>query len=111
MLYPGKNYVNSPVRLGFHMEDQALGDVDPVTVKCSVLSPSGTKTTYVYGTDSNVYRLDTGDYTCDVTPDRAGRWHYRWETTGAGRTLALEGNFLVQKSEFFDGYDIWRDWC
>ena len=47
-------------------------------------------------------RLSAGHYSADIVPDESGRWHYRWETTGTGKAITLEGSFLVQRSVFYD---------
>lgn len=99
---PGKNYVNSPLRLAINLQDSDGNDTDPATVSLRLLSPFGVETIYVYLTDDELQKTDAGDYTCDVTPDQAGRWHYRWETTGTGTEIKEEGDFLVQYSPFYD---------
>lgn len=99
---PGKYYVNSPLRLTVNFQDDDGDDTDPTTVLIKVMSPSGVETSYTYLTDDEVQQVDAGDYTADITPDEAGRWRYRWETTGSGTTLAEEGDFLVQYSAFYD---------
>lgn len=106
MLAPGKRYVNSPVALTANFQSAAGSDVDPTTVTLRTMSPSRVEETYVYGTDSELVRDNTGDYTGTITPDEAGRWHYRWQTTGTNLVVADEGNFLVQSSEFFDTEDV-----
>lgn len=99
---PGKHYVNSPIRLTINFQTDEGVDTDPSTVTLKLRSPCGIETSYVYLTDDEVQQTDAGDYTCDVTPDEAGRWQYRWETTGTGTTIAEEGDFLVQYSAFYD---------
>ena len=105
-LNPGKNYVNSPLRLSINLQNADGDDTDPATVALDLKSPAGIETTYVYLTDSELQKTDAGDYTCDVTPDEAGRWVYRWRTTGTGTTLREFGDFLVQYSPFDDD-DAW----
>lgn len=99
---PGRNYVNGVVRVGIHFEQEDGTDVNPTTVSVKVRSPSGAETTYVYNTDDEVSQVDTGDYYLEITPTEAGRWHYRWYTTGSSTTAVLEGDFLVQHSAFYD---------
>jgi hypothetical protein len=105
-LAPGKDYINSPVRVGIHFENSDGDDIDPTTVGFKTKSPSGIETTYVYGTDSEIAQIDTGDFYAEVTPDEAGRWFYRWYTTGTNKTIAQEGNFLIQDSPFFDSWPV-----
>jgi hypothetical protein len=105
MLAPGKYYINTEIRLTASFVDSAGDAVDPDTVTFKTYSPSGQIASYVFGTDSAVQKASTGNYTADITPDKAGRWFYRWETTGTGTVLALEGNLIVQASPFFDCAD------
>ena len=105
-MIPGKHYVNSPVYIPVNFRDADSDDVDPTTVAIRVMSPSGTDTTYTYGTDAEVGKSSVGDYYADITPTESGRWHYRWQTTGTGVAIAIEGTFLVQASAFYDG--VWR---
>jgi hypothetical protein len=102
MLTPGRNYVNSPIQVSINLQNNSDVDVDPETVTFKTRSPCGTEASYVYGTDDEVTKSSVGDYDAVFTPDEAGRWFYRWEATGTGTTIATEGNFLVQHSEFYD---------
>ena len=106
---PGKYYVNTVVRLTVNFEEDDGDDVDPTTVTFKTMSPSWVETSYVYGTDDEVQKASVGNYTADVTPDEAGRWRFRWETTGTGTTIAVEGDFLVQYSAFYD--DVFSDYA
>jgi len=103
MMRPGRNYINAEIRLTAHFYDDNDTDTNPTTVVCKVLSPTGIACTYTYGTDSNIGRVDVGDYYCDVTPTVSGRWSYRWEATGNATTVANEGTFVVDYSPFYDG--------
>jgi hypothetical protein len=102
MLAPGKIYIGTQLRLEGCFEDSSGSLVDPDTIKFLTYSPSGAKATYTFGTDSEVAKVSTGIFAADIEPDEAGRWHYRWKTTGTGTTIAFEGSFLVQESAFFD---------
>lgn len=99
---PGRYYVNSPVRLTINFQDDAGTDTDPETIKLRLLSPERVETEYTYLEDDELQKTNAGDYTCDVTPDKPGRWHFRWQTTGIATTVATEGSFLVQASKFYD---------
>lgn len=99
MSAPGKIYVGSVQRLSINLQTTASVDTDPTTLTFKLLSPSGVTTTYVYGTDAQVVKTSTGDYYVDVIPDVAGRWHYRWVSTGTAAG-AQEGNFVVMSSQF-----------
>lgn len=102
MLSPGKVFVNRPIRLkaNFSIDGE---DTDPTDVTLRLMSPSRVETSYTYS-DEDVERSSAGDFYCDVTPDEAGRWFYRWQSTGTGTTDAFEGDFLVQDSQFY------QDW-
>ena len=110
MLTPGKYYINTVMRLTVNFQNDSAADVDPTTVTFKTMSPSGTETSYVYLTDSEIQKESVGDYYADITPDEAGRWFFRWVTTGTGTTIAIEGDFLVQDSAFFQndarGYSL-----
>lgn len=102
MLTPGRIYINTSLRLYVNLQDEDGVDVDPTTVLIKTKSPAGAETTYTYGDDDEVGKSSVGDYYVDLTPDEAGRWRYRWETTGTDTTIAVEGDFLVQASAFYD---------
>ncbi len=76
--------------------------VDPSTITITVKHPSasasGPETSYVYGTDAELVKTAVGTYHAWITPDAAGYWHYRWETTGDGEG-AEENYFKVRKSK------------
>jgi len=109
VLEPGKIYVETELRLTASFTDSDGDPVDPDTVTFKTCSPSGNKAAYVFGTDSEVQKASVGNYTADIVPDKAGRWHFRWETTGTGKAVKLEGDFVVKKSAFFD--DPLTDYC
>jgi hypothetical protein len=100
MLTPGRNYPGTAIRLAVNFQNDGGTDIDPAAVTLKVRSPDGEIISFIYGADATLVRLDTGDYLLDFIPDRAGKWHYRWETTGAGQTIATEGIFYVQESPF-----------
>jgi hypothetical protein len=103
MLAPGKIYYGTVLRLTATFVDGDGTATNPDTVTLKTYSPSGTETSYVYGTDAEMQRPATGSYTGDITPDEPGRWFYRWETTGDGTTITNEGAFNVQDSPFYSG--------
>ncbi len=101
-LRPGKYYINSPLRLTSAFMDDAGDNITPDTVTFKTMSPSGVAASYVFLTDDEVQQLDDDSFAADITPDEAGRWRFRWETTGTGMTFATEGDFLVMASDFYD---------
>ncbi len=102
MLRPGKIYPGTAVRVAINFTNDDDTDTDPTGVTFVLRNPSGTETTYVYGTDDEVVKESTGDYYVDVTPDRGGRWFYKWVSSGAGQVLAPEAWIDVQESAFND---------
>jgi len=110
MLTPGRIYIGQTVSLTVNITDDNDADVDASTVACLVMEPYGAATTYTYGTSANVTRESTGDYICDVTPNKSGRWQFRWVATNAsGYTVVDAGSFVVQASPFHDDVtDVYR---
>lgn len=109
MIEPGRYVVNSPVRLRIEYADEAGTLVDPATVTLKTMSPHGLERRYTYGTDANVLTEGVGLYLADITPDLAGRWNIRWESTGDGTTTAQEDTFIVINSAFYNP-DQWSDY-
>jgi hypothetical protein len=73
-------------------------DTDPTTITVLHRNPSGTLTTWVYGTDAEVVKNATGQYHADIDIDEAGRWWYRWVGTGTAQA-AEESSFLIDTTE------------
>ena len=73
--------------------------VDPVTVECHISDPDGTKTSYVYGTDDELVRDETGLYHLELTPESVGEWTFRWETTSPD-TACRDRTFTVVETIF-----------
>ena len=64
--------------------------VDPNTVSVTVTDPTGTATTYVYGTDAEVIRDSAGVYHTDVLLNIEGRWTVRWFSSGSYEAAAVQ---------------------
>lgn len=84
------------------------GDLtDPDTIEIDVFPPSAIltgdtpdePTTYVYGTDAELTRVEIGVYRLAFTPDEAGGWRYRWRTTGDVQDIAA-GELWVTPTDF-----------
>ena len=80
--------------------------VDPPDVMCKVTDPSGAVATYTYLTDTDVLIKDsTGNYSCYVQVDMAGKWPYKWIGTDTETAIfervagAEEHAFVVDQSE------------
>lgn len=74
--------------------------VDPTGVTFDVQAPDGTKTSYVYGVDSQVVRVSTGRYSVTLTPSARGLYHY--DFTGTGAVEANEDGAFFMKTPFPD---------
>jgi hypothetical protein len=72
---------------------------DPTTIKFKYITPAGTETTLVYGTDAALVRSGTGVYYVDLLLDTAGTWMLRWVGTGAA-TAADEFSVRVEQTAF-----------
>lgn len=70
-------------------------DTDPTTVVFNVREPDMTVLTYTYGEDTNVTRVSTGVYQCDLgVPAQTGE--YRYDAVGTGTVnVTLPGTFYV----------------
>lgn len=71
--------------------------VDPATVTVTVKAPDGDTTNYVYESGPYPVREAQGKYYVEVTPDQAGWWRYRFQSTGSGQA-AQEHGFWVKPS-------------
>ena len=65
--------------------DIAGAVTDPTAVYFQVTNPAGTKVSYVYGTDAALVKSSSGIYYVDVDAASAGRWYYRFYSTGTGQ--------------------------
>lgn len=72
--------------------------IDPDAVFLSVLSPAGVLTTYEYGVGVDIVNDSVGIYHSDISADEAGRYYYRWWSTGDGQA-ATEKYFDVLEAE------------
>lgn len=61
---------------------------NPTTTTAVVRDPSGVETSYVYGTDAEVVRPETGSFYIDLTFTAAGAWSVLWIGTGAVTAVA-----------------------
>lgn len=100
MIEPGKITIGTAVFPTASFTDDTGLPANPTTVTFKTISPSGTLATYTYGSSSVVTRPETGTYKAEIYPDEPGRWHTRWEATG--NKMAVEDNFTVQASPFYD---------
>lgn len=73
--------------------DNSDAAIDPTVVKLSFRNPAGTVTTWTYG-GGEITKVSTGVYTANIDANAAGRWYYRWWSTGTGQA-AEEQSFQV----------------
>jgi hypothetical protein len=110
MLAPGRVYPGQTVQVVADFSNASTELLfDPTTVTFKLMSPCGSSTSYVYGADTEVAKLATGEYQASVTVDRPGRWHYQWMITSGtpAVTTMAQGTIVVQDTPFYDG--DWND--
>lgn len=73
--------------------------IDPTSVYFKIKDPSGTITTYTYGSSVELIKDSTGVYYIDIRATSAGRWQYRYYSTGTGEA-AEERDFFVKATNF-----------
>lgn len=91
--------VGDVVRVTGAFTNSAGTATDPTTVKHKFTTPAGVTTTYTHGTDAQLVKDSTGNYHVDIDVTAKGKWRYRWEGLGSGKS-ALEGYFEVRESYF-----------
>lgn len=67
---------------------------DPTTIVLKFKNPTGTITTWTFGTDNQVVKESLGTYRADINANVGGTWLFRWEGTGAAQA-ADQGTFDV----------------
>ena len=90
--------VGDKIRMSAAFTDIDDAASDPGGVQFKIRAPSGTVTTYVYGTDAEVVKDSTGNYHVDYLIATAGRYRYRFAGVTSGQAAA-PGAFRVQNSE------------
>jgi hypothetical protein len=90
--------VGDKVRISFAITGPSGALVDPTTVSGKFKTPTGTKTTYVYGTDAALVKVSTGNYYFDITINDDGQWHYA--AISVDPPASAEGSFHVRRSQF-----------
>jgi hypothetical protein len=53
-----------------------------------------------YGVGAELVKDSTGVYHVDIDADEAGKWLYRFYSTGTGQASSSIGEFIVFVSEF-----------
>lgn len=78
----------------------ADGDpADPTAVFAAYSDPSGNVTTLEYNVDVELVRDSAGNYHVDIDADEAGKWRYRFYSTGTGQASSNTGQFLISANE------------
>jgi len=96
------------VNCSWNVQDNTPVDADPTTVRGMFRTPAGTWTTYVYGTDAQLVKDNTGDYHFIIyipnAATSAGEWVYRFEGLDASSNpiTAAEGHFTVRHSHKYE---------
>lgn len=90
--------VGDKIRLSAAFTDINEAAQDPGGVQFKIRDPSGTITTYVYGTDAALVKDSTGNYHVDYLIATAGRYRYRFAGITSGQAAA-ENVFQVKQSE------------
>ncbi len=91
--------VGDLVRISAIFTNAAGTAVDPTAVLAKYKDPGGVTTTLTYGVDVALVRDSAGNYHVDINAASAGRWRYRFYSTGTGQA-ANEENFIVESSAF-----------
>lgn len=73
------------VKVSASFTDEDGEAVDPDVVKLSYTNPSGDTVTLEYGEDEELFTTAAGHYEVIIDADEAGRWYYRWWSTGDGQ--------------------------
>lgn len=86
------------IKLTANFVDTNNSAVDPTTVVCKVMDPTGAVTT------PSVTKNSTGSYSAVVNiglaANQAGKWYYRFEGTGSN-PATHESMFVVASSRFY----------
>lgn len=72
-------------------------NTDPTTVIFRTKNPNGVVTSYVYLTDNELIKSDTGIFYIDLALNLTGEHFYRWEGTGDAPGIS-EGRVRVDRS-------------
>jgi len=88
------------VRVTGTFENASGSNIDPASVRVKVRSPSGTITTYIYGTDAALIKDSTGVYHLDIDANESGTWYYRFYNPSGSTQAAAEASFTVERTQF-----------
>ena len=92
------NYlIGETARISVSISDVVNVAADPGALRLKVKAPSGTVTTYIYGTSGELVQDSVGHYHADILLDAAGNWAWRWETD-APNAGAAQGKIIASSS-------------
>lgn len=74
--------IGDKVRSSIVFANSSGTSTDPTVVTFAWRIADGTTTTFLYGTDAELVKDDTGDYHVDLTLATAGVYYIRWLGTG-----------------------------
>jgi len=92
-------HVGDLIRISAAFSTAAGVATDPTAVFAKYRDPGGTVTTLTYGVDVALVKDSTGNYHVDINADEAGKWLYRFYSTGTGQAMDEDG-FSVLASSF-----------
>jgi hypothetical protein len=76
-----KTTAGETVKFSTVISDMNSAVADPVGgVTFMIHSPSGTVSTYIYGTDVEIIKASTGKYSINLDVAEVGTYTYRWKT-------------------------------
>jgi hypothetical protein len=93
--------IGDVAQITLYVRNSAGTLIDPTTITCTVQPPTGVAVSYtVIGSgEGEIVKNAVGDYEVRHPAALAGRYRYRWVTTGTGAG-AEEGTFTVRRTTF-----------
>lgn len=91
--------VGDQIKVAAAFTNAAGAAADPTAVLFKVRAPSGTVTTYTYGTDVDVVKTAVGAYYLLVTLSASELWHVR--ATGTGAVVAAGETVVLAEKSYF----------
>ena len=82
------------------LDPKTSAPIDPTSVTLKVRAPTaGGTQSYTFGVSPDVVKDGVGRYSVKLSLPTAGRWEWRWETSGVD-AAAEEGRLIVLDSQF-----------
>jgi len=70
---------------------------NPTNVFLKLCLPDNTEITYQYTVDAEITRVSTGVYRCNIDANQAGKYHYRWYSTGTGQASEPQSFYVKEE--------------